>query len=135
MGLGRYGYYADAAAASVRLPFSRHWWAGFKPFMELTQRTPSYAPTHDLQQLAKFYDYAVHENEPPLPSWRADRDREAHAARDSELPQCVVAQRAARRAIERHPHFDEIVAIWQADQWQGHGYPAWPRLPGEPIVG
>ena len=115
------------------LPLSRHWWAGFKPFMEMGRAVRALLPSGhgheptgyaaDLQHLAKMYDYVVREFDPPR--------RGAGAL----LPRCVRSSRQLRRALEHHAHFDEIHHIWQEHHWRGDGYAAWATMPGEPLLG
>ena len=71
--LGAHGAGGYGAAQRAGLPLSRHWWAGFKPFMEIRQaaialaslRVGGSAGSLDLLYLAKLYDYVVREFAPP----------------------------------------------------------------------
>ena len=139
--LGAHGAGGYGAARRAGLPLSRHWWAGFKPFMEIGQAATALASLRvgstrrvgdtyaDLLYLAKLYDYVVREFDPPR------RGARAHGARAAApLPRCVSEQRELRREIERHAHFDEIHYWWQQHHWTGDGYSAWPTLPGEPLL-
>ena len=71
--LGAHGAGGYGAAQRAGLPLSRHWWAGFKPFMEIRQaaialaslRVGGSAGSLDLLYLAKLYDYVVREFDPP----------------------------------------------------------------------
>lgn len=122
--LGAYG-----AALRGRLPLSRHWWAGFKPWMEVERleerhvADPSaFLATLEVLQLAKLYDYVVQ---------LAPLRRPAPAAQQE--PRCVALHRRFRRRIEQSEHFDEVAAVWQQHMRDGDGYCAWPTLPGEPV--
>ena len=71
--LGAHGAGGYGAAQRAGLPLSRHWWAGFKPFMEIRQAATALASLRvggsagplDLLYLAKLYDYVVREFDPP----------------------------------------------------------------------
>ena len=71
--LGAHGAGGYGAAQRAGLPLSRHWWAGFKPFMEIRQAVTALASLRvggsagplDLLYLAKLYDYVVREFDPP----------------------------------------------------------------------
>ena len=131
---GAYGGVANKSA-SLRLPYTRHWWAGFKPWLEFRERLqyarsskrwlgwhPKKNDGENSLHLAQFYDYVVREHAEP-----GDAPSEA-AARP---PRCVELQRRLRREIEAYSRFPQIYADWEKHQWAG-GYAHYQELPGIP---
>ena len=104
-------------------PFARHWWASFKPWKEYpltvnfklrteAQYENMMKKDRDVTNLMRMYDFLVHLDEP-------GGDPRVTNAAVAALP-CYVAERALRRAIERHSHFWEVHELWNA----------WPGVPG-----
>ena len=69
----------------------------------------------DVTNLMRMYDFVAHLDEP---------GGEPVNAAIAALP-CYVAERALRRAIEKHKHFWEVHELWNA--WAG--VPGYVKLP------
>ena len=107
-------------------PVARHWWASYKPWKEYpltvkyALRTAEQYDTmmredRDVTNLMRMYDFVAHLDEP---------GGEPVNAAIAALP-CYVAERALRRAIEKHKHFWEVHELWNA--WAG--VPGYVKLP------